>query len=207
MNLENIDTIIFDLGGVILNLDYQKTINAFQELGSTDFEEMYAQAQQNDLFDKYETGEISSQHFVNSLLPFVKERTSPNKVVHAWNAMILDFPLERLNLLDALKEKYSTYLLSNTNELHLQEVKKALKKVTDRNLESYFTKAYFSHEINLRKPNKEIFDFVCLENSLQPDRTLFIDDTIGHVNGSIQSGINGVHLTKDKTLESLFALK
>jgi len=96
---ERLEAIIFDLGGVILNLNYQLTIEAFKSLGIEDFDKMYSQAKQNDLFDRFEIGQISSQYFINSLLPFLPNGTSPNKVVNAWNAMILDFPQERLRLI------------------------------------------------------------------------------------------------------------
>lgn len=197
------DPIIFDLGGVILNLDYERTIDAFKKLGLTNFEEIYTQANQNNIFDDYETGKISSQHFVNLLLPYLPVGTSPNKVVHAWNAMILDFPIERLKLLDKLKTKRRTFLLSNTNELHLQEVLRSLSKTTNRSLDSYFEKVYYSHELNLRKPNKEIFELVCKEQDLLTSKTIFIDDTVGHVNGAISVGLKGIHLLKGMVIENL----
>ncbi len=198
------NAIIFDLGGVILNLDYQRTIDAFKKLGISNFEEMYTQASQSNVFDDFETGKISSQHFINLLLPYLPVGTSPNKVVHAWNAMILDFPKERLKLLDELKSKRRTFLLSNTNELHLQEVIRSLSKTTDRTLESYFEKVYYSHILNLRKPNLEIFEYVCKEQNLNPSETIFIDDTIGHINGSNSFGLQGFHLEKGTTITDLF---
>ena len=204
INENKLEAIIFDLGGVILNLDYQLTIDAFKNIGIDDFDRMYTKAKQHDLFDKYETGKISSQHFINSLLPFLPKGTSPNKVVQSWNAMILDFPLHRLNLLDKLKNKYRIFLLSNTNYIHLQEVKRSLSKTTNRTLESYFEKTYVSHEMNMRKPNKEIFETVCLENNLNPANTLFIDDTIGHIEGAKKIGLLTYHLTNGQVIEELF---
>ena len=206
MEHNSFDTIIFDLGGVIINLDYQLTIEAFKKLGLENFEEMYTQAKQNNLFDDYETGKISSQHFINSLLPFLPSGTSANKVVHAWNAMILDFPKERLALLHHLKSKYRIFLLSNTNDIHLQAVNRSLANVTDRKLESYFEKVYLSHEVKLRKPHREIFEMVCNDQNLEPTSTLFIDDTIGHVNGANSIGLQGIHLV-GKTIEEIFNFK
>ncbi len=204
MEQNSFDAIIFDLGGVIINLDYQLTIEAFKKLGIDNFEEMYTQAKQNNLFDDFETGKISSQHFINSLLPFLPSGTSPNKVVHAWNAMILDFPKKRLELLDQLNSKYRVFLLSNTNDIHLQAVNRSLANSTDRKLDSYFEKVYLSHEVKLRKPHKEIFELVCTEQNLNPETTIFIDDTIGHVNGANSIGLKGIHLV-DKTIEEMFA--
>lgn len=205
MEQNSFDAIIFDLGGVIINLDYQLTIEAFKKLGLENFEEMYTQGKQNNLFDDYETGKISSQHFINSLLPFLPSGTSANKVVHAWNAMILNFPSKRLELLDQLNSKYRIFLLSNTNDIHLQAVNRSLANITDRKLDSYFEKVYLSHEIKLRKPHKEIFELVCAEQNLNQATTLFIDDTIGHVNGANSIGLKGIHLI-DKTIEEMFDL-
>ena len=204
MEKNSFDAIIFDLGGVIINLDYQLTIDAFKNLGLANFDEMYTQAKQSNLFDDFETGKISSQHFINSLLPYLPNGVSANKVVHAWNAMILDFPKERLDLLDKLKSNYRIFLLSNTNDIHLQAVKRSLANTTDRKLESYFEKVYLSHEVKLRKPHKEIFELVCHEQNLDPSRTLFIDDTIGHIDGSIKIGLKGIHLKGDNSIEKLF---
>ena len=203
MKQNSFDAIIFDLGGVIINLDYQLTIEAFKKLGIDNFEEMYTQAKQNNLFDDFETGKISSQHFINSLLPFLPSGTSANKVVHAWNAMILDFPKKRLELLDQLNSKYRVFLLSNTNDIHLQAVNRSLANTTDRKLDTYFEKVYLSHEVKLRKPHKEIFELVCTEQNLNPETTIFIDDTIGHVNGANSIGLKGIHLV-DKTIEEMF---
>jgi putative hydrolase of the HAD superfamily len=203
MKQNSFDAIIFDLGGVIINLDYQLTIEAFKKLGIVNFEEMYTQAKQNNLFDDFETGKISSQHFINSLLPFLPSGTSANKVVHAWNAMILDFPKKRLELLDQLNSKYRVFLLSNTNDIHLQAVNRSLANTTDRKLDTYFEKVYLSHEVKLRKPHKEIFELVCNEQNLNPVTTLFIDDTIGHINGANSIGLQGIHLI-DKTIEEMF---
>ncbi len=201
---ENLEAIIFDLGGVILNLNYQLTIEAFKSLGIEDFDKMYSQAKQNDLFDRFEIGQISSQYFINSLLPFLPNGTSPNKVVNAWNAMILDFPQERLRLIEKLGESKRLFLLSNTNEIHLQAVKQSLAKTTDKSLESYFEETYVSHEMNMRKPNKEIFEKVCSNNKLDPSKTLFIDDTIGHIEGAKKIGLMTHHLTNGQTIEDLF---
>ena len=120
--------------------------------------------------------------------------------------MILDFPKERLALLDHLKSKYRIFLLSNTNDIHLQAVNRSLANVTDRKLESYFEKVYLSHEVKLRKPHREIFEMVCNEQNLEPTSTLFIDDTIGHVNGANSIGLQGIHLV-GKTIEVIFNFK
>lgn len=199
------EAIIFDLGGVLLNLDYDLTEKAFISLGMANFGESYSQLQQTHLFDRFERGEISSFHFVNQLLDRLPFGTTANQVVHAWDAMILDFPVARLELLEQFSKKYRLFLLSNTNDLHIDAVRRSLEKsVGHRNLEQYFEKTYFSSAIGMRKPDSAIFEFVCSENRLDPSKTLFIDDSPQHVEGAKKVGIEAILLGKNQDVSSLF---
>ncbi len=203
---ESIENIIFDLGGVILNIDYQLTENAFKSLGLKDFDSMYTQAAQSGLFDNYEKGDCSTPYFINALLDFLPPNTSANKVVAAWNAMILDFPIQNLELLQKLKSNYRIFLLSNTNDIHLQAVNRALNKVSkEKNLDPFFEKTYYSFEMGMRKPDAEIFSKVCLDNDLDVSKTLFIDDTERHILGAKSVGLNTHFLTRGKTISQLFS--
>lgn len=201
----SIDAIIFDFGGVLINIDYQATINAFEKLGGNDFNTLYTQANQSHLFDRLETGEISPQHFINQLLELLPPSTPPKKVVHAWNTMILDIPLSAIELLDSLKNKYKLYLLSNTNQIHIDKALIELSKVTNRPLDDFFDKVYLSHEVKLRKPNTSIFEFVITDQNLEPEKTLFIDDSIQHIKGAEKVGLKTYHLSNQKDLYSLFS--
>ena len=199
------DALIFDLGGVIINLDYTKTIHAFEQLGMEKFHDVYSQTAQTNLFDDFETGKISAQRFINSLLPYLKPGTTPNMVVHAWNAMILDVPQEKLQLIESLKGKLPVFLLSNTNELHVPVVRREWSKVTSLPMEHYFDRIFFSHEIHLRKPDRSIFEYVCENEGLVPERTLFIDDSIQHIEGASAYGLQTIHLTKPQSLLQFFS--
>lgn len=201
MNLSQFDTIIFDLGGVVINLNYHKTTSAFEALGLGNFGEMYSQAAQSGLFDEFEKGKVSSPYFVNKLLDYLPKGTSANQVVQAWNEMILDFPIENLNLLSELKNSHRTFLLSNTNEIHIQKVHQHLQLVSEhKTLNPYFEKVYFSSDIKMRKPDSEIFEFVLQENNLNPTKTLFIDDTEQHILGAQKVGIQTYHLQKGEMI-------
>ena len=203
--MENFDAIIFDLGGVILNIDYNKTCLAFEDLGLKNFSDLYSQASQSGLFDRFETGQISTQFFINELLPYLPKGTSANELVHAWNAMILDFPDENLALLQRLRKKKKIFLLSNTNEIHIQCFHRKLAQKTNfQHLNSYFDFVYFSNEINMRKPDESIFEFVCQQQKLHPEKTLFIDDSIQHVEGAKKMGLQTYHLTNSESIISLF---
>ncbi|MCH2229684.1 MAG: HAD family phosphatase [Crocinitomicaceae bacterium] len=202
----NINAVIFDFGGVIINIDYNDTIEAFTTLGISDFSSMYSQAQQSNLFNALEVGQISAQRFINGLLDYLPPGTSPNKVVSAWNAMIQDVPPATIDLLNELKYKgYKIFLLSNTNEIHIKPAIAAWTKSSDRTMESTFNHVYLSHEIGMRKPHKAIFERVCREQNLNAYETLFIDDSIQHIEGAKAAGLHTHHLLNQSDIYSLFS--
>lgn len=199
------DAVIFDLGGVVLNLDYSATTRAFENLGLKDFSKLYSQLSQTNLFSDFETGKIASQHFINNLLQYLPYGTSPNEVVSAWNKMILDVPSERLDLLLRLKEQLPIFLLSNTNELHVSLVRRHWNETSPLPMEHFFNTIYFSHEMKMRKPDPEIFLTVCRREGLNPINTLFIDDTSVHIEGAKKAGLLAYHLKDPDELFQFFS--
>jgi len=205
LNKNSYKNIIFDLGGVILNIDYSLAANAFKNLGITDFEELYSQTQQNKLFDLFEKGQLSSSHFRAEIKKQFKKNIEDLTIDTAWNAMLLDLPPERLELLQSLKNTHRTFLLSNTNDIHIRAVNSYLKKTFGiPDLSGYFKKMYLSYEIGKRKPDAEIFEQILLENRLAPSETLFIDDSIQHIEGAKKQGIQTYWLQKGETILDLF---
>ena len=205
MKIFEFDAVIFDLGGVLINLDYQKTTDAFVHLGMSSFDSVYSQLSQSSLFDRYETGQISSQHFINSLLPYLPNGTSAYSVVRAWNEMILDVPIQKTKLLYELKGTLPTFLLSNTNEIHMEKVRREWKKVTPIPLENYFREVFLSYQINLRKPDSEVFQYVCSKIGFKPQNVLFIDDSPQHIEGAKSIGLQTLHLTDPDKLYDFFS--
>lgn len=199
-----VKNIIFDFGGVILNIDYTLTEKAFAELGLTDFDKIYSQATQKDLFDRLETGRISPAAFREEIRKYIGKATD-EQIDKAWNAMLLDLPEERITLLDKLKNTHRIFLLSNTNEIHYKAFTAYMQEKFKRDIFSeVFEKAYVSHKINMRKPDAEIFEFVVRENGLNKTETLFIDDSIQHIEGAKKVGLNALFLEKGKTILDLF---
>ena len=185
-----IRNIIFDLGGVIINLDMPATARAFRALGMTDFDLHYTQAKQSGLFDAFDKGEITPQDFRDGLKPYLPAQTTDAAIDEAWNAMLLDIPAKRLEALSGLKKKYRLFLLSNTNEIHVTAFSAYMQRCFGfADFSGYFEKAYYSCRIGKRKPDKEIFDFVLNENQLIASETLFIDDSAQHLEGARLSGI------------------
>jgi FMN phosphatase YigB (HAD superfamily) len=203
IDLKNIDAVIFDLGGVILNLDYDLTVNAFKELGGSRFDELYTQANQDKIFDAYEVGGISSLEFIKYLKQFLPNSISDQDVIDAWNVMLLDLPNERIDFLNELRTQIPIYLFSNTNDLHYQSFKKGIHENfgNENLLEDIFEKTYFSHLCNERKPNHSAFELVLNDHSLSTKRTLFIDDSIQHIEGANSLGIKTYHLVAEQIQE------
>lgn len=202
--MSEIKNIIFDLGGVIINLDTAKTISEFNKLSKLPFEAIYTQLQQSTVFDLFDKGLISESDFFEELKKATQSTASKSELKQAWNAMLLDFPGHRLDLLKKIKSRYRLFLLSNTNETHVTEFEKTLLE-THRyeNLEPFFEKVYYSCRMQMRKPDVEIFDFVLTENGLNASETLFIDDSPQHVLGALKTGISAHLLPKEKEVEEL----
>lgn len=169
-----IKTLIFDFGDVFINLNKESTLIELQKLGITSFTEEMLQI--NIL---YETGKINTESFVNSYLELFPNQTS-EQLSDAWNAIILDFPEYRLEFIKALSEKkeYKLILLSNTNELHIEKVIENMTLERYNRFKNCFDAFYLSHEIHLRKPNFDIYEFVLNTHKLKPEECLFIDDTL-----------------------------
>jgi len=201
----NIKNIIFDFGGVIINIDYFLSRDAFKKLGVENFDEIYSQFQQTPIFDLFEIGRIDEETFFSELENLAKIKLQRKDSLAAWNAMLLDFPKENYEFLKQIKNKYRTFLLSNTNETHLETYFKKLKGWYGiDNMDSLFEKTYYSCRLYLRKPDVEIFNYVINDASLNPAETLFIDDSPQHVEGARKAGLQAYHLVKPEGIIDLF---
>ena len=200
--IKGVRHIIFDLGGVLLNIDYSLTERAFMALGIENFAEIYSQLQQTPVFDELEKGNIGKDAFVAALQKAAGKNIAAESIINAWNAMLLDFPLRRLQILQQLQLHYDLFLLSNTNEIHEEAFNKILMNANGiPNIGVFFHKVYYSHRVGLRKPMKEIFELVLNENGLKAAGTLFIDDSPQHVDVAKALGIQTIYLEKGMTIE------
>lgn len=195
--------IIFDLGGVLLNIDYNKTLKAFEQLGFPHFSAMYSQFTADALFEKLETGEVSNGIFYKTLIsnhPVITQQD----IKEAWNAMLLDFRLESIGFLQNLSTNYRLFLLSNTNAIHYETFREKFITETGMvSLDSFFTKAYYSHLINLRKPTKKVYDFVLQDAGILAAETLFVDDSYNNIETAASMGFKSHLLVAGETIESL----
>lgn len=210
IDLGNIKNIIFDLGGVLVNIDYTLTTEAFKQLNpalANNIDAVYSANENKDVFEALETGKITPDAFRETLKQQMPPHITDTHIDSAWNAMLLNFPPERIELLKTLSKKYRIFLLSNTNAIHIAAFYDYMRKTNQ--LDTFLTvfeKIYYSHEIKMRKPNTEIFEFVLNENNLVSQETLFIDDSKEHTEGAKQTGINTIWLQKPKTVLDVFSI-
>jgi glucose-1-phosphatase len=195
-----VQNIIFDLGGVLLNLDVQLTRDAFIELGVNQINDLFRIGHAASFFKEYEIGAINDEEFVESARKLARPGTTSQQIIDAWNKMLLDFPAERVHFLNRLKDKYRLFLFSNTNAIHLEYFQKDYHTVYGQQLDDHFEKAWYSHVINQRKPDVAAFQYVIQDKNLDAATTLFIDDALVNVEGARQAGLQGIHLTDGKTV-------
>jgi FMN phosphatase YigB (HAD superfamily) len=178
-----ISTIIFDFGDVFINLDKQATVNSLRNLGLSGWHEDLDQ-----LNIQFETGQISREAFIDGLQKFIPN-ASDDEILQAWSAILLDFPLYRLEFLQMLSTKYRLFLLSNTDAIHIETFEQKNGATFYSDFYNCFEKVYFSFEIGMRKPNSEIYKYVLNEHDLQAKRTLFIDDKKENTDAALLLGL------------------
>jgi len=195
IDILGIRNIILDLGGVILELDVDRTIRAFHALGFPALQSSDIILSKYPFFLEFETGKISEKEFIRKLMEIFVDHVSSMKVIDAWNAMILGFKSRSIQLLLDLQQKYRLFLLSNTNALHEVVYNNQLKEEHGiENLDRIFEKVYYSHELKMRKPDPAIFRHVLNDSSLLPGESLYVDDTLMHVETARSLGIRAHHL-------------
>jgi len=190
----NIKNIIFDLGGVLYDIDYRIMENAFKKLvfSSGNSELVYSRTMQDELFDAFETGKIEKRDFKNALSQKYGFECSQEEFESAWNAMLLGlFPFST-EIINNLSEKVHLTLLSNTNELHFEFISPECKPLFES-----FSACYFSHKIGMRKPQAEIFQKVLSEQNYKPDETLYFEDSPQHIEMARSLGIHTVFVTSE----------
>jgi HAD superfamily hydrolase (TIGR01509 family) len=198
--MKDIKNIIFDLGGVILNIDIRKTAMALQQLGVEDLQAHLSRPSLVSFFNEYESGKIDDNAFVAKLQSLATEGTTGQNIVDAWNALLLDFPAERIELLRSLRKKYRLFLLSNTNAIHYNKFQEQIYLQTGSYLEDFFEQTYYSHTIKLRKPDVACYQFVIQENKLNPAQTIFLDDSEVNIAGAMDAGLVTAHVHVGKTI-------
>ncbi|HSK13880.1 MAG TPA: HAD family phosphatase [Phnomibacter sp.] len=199
-----IRNIILDLGGVLLNLDIPRTFTAFEQLGVTDFQQYYQQSYSNPLFARLEKGACTPEEFYEDFRATTGLKATDQAIADAWNAMLLDFRTESMAYLQTLRNQYRVFLLSNTNEIHLRAFRQIhYEQFGHHGFDDLFEKAWYSHELGLRKPDVPCYTEVLARHQLSGAETLFVDDTPVNIEGAKKAGLVTGFLPKGATIEEL----
>jgi len=199
MTQKELSHIIFDLGGVLIGLDTARTLQALQQL-SPDANVDWADLYHHPLALNYEKGLISDAAFRDGLRELLAIDLDDDIIDKAWNAMILDFPSDRFELIERLSPHYTILLLSNTNDIHLRFVNEKVNALGFESLDQHFTRAHYSHRMKMRKPDTEIYETLLSEHRLEPGNALFIDDNPHNIASAAHIGIRTHHLTEFESL-------
>lgn len=206
--LDQIDAVIFDLGEVIIDLDYPKVIKGFSEAAKRNQKEISELVVTAPVLQRMEVGAMTPSEFrreVNDLLGSSLEEDAFDEI---WNAMLKEVTPERMEMIEKIGERFQTYILSNTNSIHELRFNQMLKEVTGRpSLYEFVDNVFLSHDIGLRKPNKECFQFVIDDIDVKPERILFLDDRLDNVMGAQSCGLKALQITRpDLQLKEIFNL-
>ncbi len=200
-----IRNIIFDFGGVVLDIDPELTKQELLNLGVKNVELFNTPEFRDGVIGKFERGILTPEGFRQKVRETLGTDISDQKIDDAWNALLFDIPKERIAVIEAVRNHYKTFLLSNSNEIHYDVYVRDLQlRFGYREFDLLFDKAYFSFDLHLSKPNPEIFEFVLNQHRLVPQETLFIDDTLEHLVTARTLGLQTYHLQKPERLRDIF---
>lgn len=200
---ENVKNIIFDLGGVIIQLDQPRTDQALGQLAGISADAFRKLAAENlSFFHAFERGEITVPAFLKELPELLQVDAEVSVLQEAWNAMLLELPAQNIETLRRLGKKYRLFMLSNTNGIHIEEVHNRLKKVSGlRNFEPLFEEVFYSQRMGARKPEERAFQLILEKHDLAADETLFVDDNEENIKGAAGLGLKTWHYPLNQLLE------
>ena len=202
--LKGIRTIIFDLGGVLLNIDPKKTIEAFGALGMEQLVGDKGLSYDHAIFYLMEQGKITPEEFRNGVRELLPCKVDDIQIDTAWTAMLLDFPKIRVELVKKLRDKYKVYLFSNTNAIHVEKYHSNFRNQHAFEVSTLFEKDFYSNEIGFRKPSPEAFQEIIRLSGIHPEESLFIDDSLANVEAAIAAGLKGFWIEPGQKIEEIF---
>ncbi len=199
----NISTLIFDLGGVIVDLDLAKCIQNFKSLGLENIEQYLSNFGQKDFFMQFEKGQIGIPVFRDEIRKLAGIELTDAQIDKAWCSFLTQIPVEKLHLLSELKKKYRLLMLSNTNPLHIQTAVAAEFRKTGKTMQDFFDKCYLSYEMGMVKPDVEIFEALLADAQVKAEECLFLDDGKKNIDTAAALGIQTYWVKPNENLNFL----
>ncbi|GAB3968345.1 HAD family phosphatase [Spirosoma terrae] len=196
-----IRNLIFDLGDVIIPIDLTAPIRNFAIMADVSEEEVRALWKQHDFINHYETGLIDDSAFRVHVRQLLKNDAWADEVIDtAWNTVLLDLPVERIERIKELKKEYRLFLLSNTSPIHIRRVNQVLAGMGQPTLEELFERVFYSYDVQLAKPSPAIYNHVLAEVGINAEETAFFDDNAANITAAKALGIQAVHVQPPKTI-------
>jgi glucose-1-phosphatase len=207
-NPENIEFLIFDLGNVIIDIDYDFSINELKKLLPEHKHRLTDKFFTSNFHKEFEKGLISSDQFRNEVRNLYGENWHDTQIDHIWNSLLREIPQERIDLIKSLRKTYHMAVLSNTNQIHVEKFDEILQQNTsEKSLFDLFDKVFLSHEMGLAKPDVAIYEAVLNDISISPHKVLFFDDLPANLEGAKKTGIQTFHISHKKALLEFFNYK
>lgn len=193
--LSELSTIIFDLGEVIVDLDSQAVLNRFSQLTGLEGIVLKDRLLNTPYLFEYETGQIDDASFVQGMNDVLQTNIAFEDFKIAWNLMIKDIPLKRLELIGQLKTTHQVLILSNTNYMHEECFEQIMMERIGQKMTDLADVAYYSHHIGYRKPNHDIYEYVIDQHTLSPSKTIFLDDREDNILAAREVGLQAEQVT------------
>ena len=205
LDLRNIKSIIFDLGNVLIDIDPSLTIDEIENLGGVSWNESDSRPALENQIHLFEKGLLAPIDFYKRTCELLELFISFEEFVEAWNKTLLDIPQERWEMVKRLSGWYNLYLLSNTNEIHIQTIfYKYKRRFRQELLFEFMNKEYYSNCLGMRKPDKIIFDHVINDSQIKPEQTLFVDDQNTNIIAAAELGFQTYHLLPGEEISNVF---
>lgn len=205
MKIKDINTIIFDFGGVIIDIDPELTMKEFGKLGARKLDASLMNEFVTNIIRKFEKGILTPESFRKKASEFLGIKVSEQEFDDAWNALLYDIPQKRIKTIEEAKKHYQIFLLSNSNEIHYDLYVRDLQlRFGYREFDDLFDKSYFSFDMHLAKPDSLVYEFVINQHDLNPSKILFIDDNKENLIPAQKLGFCTYHLEKPEKVRNLF---
>lgn len=199
--MNGIQNIIFDLGGVILPIELARTTEAYRQLGMENIDQLFGHGHADSFFEDYEEGRIGDDVFIGEIRKRLRVQVPEQQITDAWNALLLEFPPERIELIRSLRDRYRLFLFSNTNGIHHASFTQQYRtRWEGKEFDDLFEQAWYSHLIGRRKPDLAAFRYVIEQGNIDPGATIFVDDSKNNVDGAKAAGLKGLYLEPGSTI-------
>jgi len=203
-HLQSVKNIIFDLGGVIINIEPLNILKDMEPEREQRFRSGFKRLSEQAVFDNFEIGQLSEKEFRQKVCREIEEDLSDNEFDRIWNRLLLDYPAKNIQIIQTLKKSHRLFLLSNTNSIHYRAYAPQLEKTHGVSFSDLFEKVWLSHELGCRKPDEKIYKHVLEDANIKAEETLFADDTLSNLQAAEKLHIKTLHVERNSGLHTVF---